>query len=225
MAKAYTCPTCSETIPLDGVNIAVGVALCRSCGETILLDTLVDAEDCLEILSAKPPRGLRMERSIQGGHPELTITYKRMPVFSMIFSAIFVGVISFILINAILDDRSPWGSWLFVGCLLFIGLVSMVSSMSSIVITVCNGNGRIFTGLGRLGYTKHFIYNRQTFTRVGLCLSNMRVGSHQKELQIITPDQETASFMIMRSNNAEEYAFIIATLRAFFRSEYTKSSS
>jgi len=53
------CPTCDIAIPVDDLNIAEGVALCRSCKKMHRLSDLVDAGQrlCSELVKGEPPRG------------------------------------------------------------------------------------------------------------------------------------------------------------------------
>lgn len=227
MAKTYTCPTCSATIPLDDINVSTDTALCRSCGETFSLSALVDSVDDSTVLSAKPPRGLRTERIIQGACPELTITYKRtsigLAIFLTFFMCVWSGVSLYSLyIQPLILEGQAWGGdqskgfpFLLGSIAIFIGWLFVLFGRRTI--TVNNGKGRIFTGIGGLGYTRRFTYNRQTALRVER--SRAQVNNHPiDELQILTPDQKKVAFLIMRTDNADEYAFIAATLRTFFRS-------
>lgn len=224
--KTYTCPTCSETVPLDDINVSTDTALCRSCGEAFPLSTLTDSFDDSITLSVEPPRGLRVKRSIQGAYPELIITYKRRTMIGVLLFTFFMyawytcdlyGVYA----KPLFLDGSVWGSEQVATFPFLLGSVSLFSLwlftfVCKRTITVCNGKGRLFAGVGgKLGMSKHFTYNRQTILRVHTTSIRM---NHQSidELQIITHNHKKVTFMIMRPNNADEYAFISATLRTFF---------
>ncbi len=61
----YTCPACSALIPLDDINVAADLALCRACGETTSFTGL--AQSLPEVDLDKPPKHIRIERSRRDG--------------------------------------------------------------------------------------------------------------------------------------------------------------
>ncbi|MGN0854114.1 MAG: hypothetical protein ACI4R9_01190 [Kiritimatiellia bacterium] len=43
MAKSYACPKCGREVPLENINVAKDVMLCKSCGETSRFSEAADA--------------------------------------------------------------------------------------------------------------------------------------------------------------------------------------
>lgn len=223
--KTYTCPTCATSIPLDAINVSDDRVLCRSCGETSPLSILAELEDDVVILSGKPPRGIRIKHAMQDACPKLTIVYKHMSIFGLVFSLVFICLMLFgCYVEPLILEGEPWGERQLVCLPILIVLFSIIITLcfSKSTITMCNGKGGIFTGMGRCGDVKRFSYNRQTSLQVGLfgASSDRRPI---KELQISTVDQKKVFFLINRMDNANEYAFIAATLRKFFRDDATPS--
>ncbi|HQA38902.1 MAG TPA: hypothetical protein PLW27_08350 [Kiritimatiellia bacterium] len=75
MNTRYQCLACGAPIPLDDINVATDVALCRACGRTSAFSLLQAAVDTASSMG-EPPRGIRIERDFMGGGT--TLTYKRM---------------------------------------------------------------------------------------------------------------------------------------------------
>ena len=57
----YTCPSCRAVIPLDDINVAADLALCRACGETTSFVSL--AQILPDVDLNKTPKYIRVERS------------------------------------------------------------------------------------------------------------------------------------------------------------------
>ena len=61
---AYNCPVCRAAIPLEDVNVAADLALCRACGKTCSFAMLSGSSEISLDCLAHPPRGIRVGLSL-----------------------------------------------------------------------------------------------------------------------------------------------------------------
>lgn len=199
--KTYICPSPFMRKYNEDVNVSMDVPVCHACGKQV---------DDLQFMNTVS-RGFRVTHTMEdGGHPKLTITYKRMMGFLVITMGPFTVAWIVLLIKA--------PDLLGAIFLLFPMAVLTVACFGKCTITVCRSKGRIFYGVGKVGVTKRFTYTHESTFEV-LVDSTTQIGKQLINfIDIRTPNHPTASFMICRRNTTAEYAFIIATLRTFFRS-------
>ena len=79
----YTCPQCASPIPLEDVNVATDIALCRRCGAVSSFAALRDVPNAAAVLSKPPPKGVKVERdTVRGG---TVVTYRRVSIVPLLF--------------------------------------------------------------------------------------------------------------------------------------------
>jgi hypothetical protein len=166
MNNQYACLTCGAAIPLEDINVAGDVALCRKCGGTSAF-SLISAAPGTADGTGEPPRGVRIERDFMGGG--VTLTYKRISpvVFFLIpFTAVWSGgSLGGIYGSQILKQTFDWKMSLFglpflIGTVVLLGVVLM-ALFGKRQLTLQRGNGTVFHGIGKIGRTQRFTYSRE----------------------------------------------------------------
>lgn len=190
----YTCPLCHSGIALDDVNVATDIALCRACGKASSFADINSIAAVSPDVLQHPPRHVQTTKDLQNG---TVVTYKKL-------SALLLFIIPF---TAVWSGGSMWGIYgqqissgtfdlgksLF-GIPFLIGTIILVSLILSLLlgawkITLHNGQGTVFFGIGPLGWTRRFTYNRDT--QVGFRNSSVRVNNvQQKRILIQNGDAE-----------------------------------
>lgn len=179
------CPACGQAIPIDAINIAEGVALCRPCGKLHRLADLLDAATPDPDLIDSPPRGCRWDDT---GF-EVVVSASMRSVagtgFLLLFAAFWNSIVSvFIFIAAAglytnLVGPLPWGlaaptskngAPMTLGMSIFLcfflipfilvgvcmGTAAMLSLFGRLVVTVRGPEGAVRTAIGPFGFTRRF---------------------------------------------------------------------
>ena len=189
MNTRYQCLACGAPIPLDDINVATDVALCRACGRTSAFSLLQAAVDTASSMG-EPPRGIRIERDFMGGGT--TLTYKRMQPFVWIlipFTLVWSGgSMGGIYGTQILKRAFDWKMSLFGLPFLFGTVVLLTVILLGLFgkrrITLQHGSGSVFHGIGRLGRTRRFTYSRDA--RVSFRKATMQRNTVPTEEIVVT---------------------------------------
>jgi len=167
MQEELLCPNCDCMIPMDDVNVSTDIALCRNCGRTHSFSMIRQSGVLLKQALDRPPRHVRVEELFPGRR---TIVYKKIPgvvLFLIPFTAFWSGLSMWgIYIQPLLQGRLEWGKMLF-GVPFLLGTIVLTFSIlmclfGKWVITLENGMGTVFVGVGRIGWTRAFSYGRNT---------------------------------------------------------------
>jgi hypothetical protein len=213
MPTDYTCPFCGANIPLEDVNVATDIALCRACGRTASFSVVSGAgEISLQGLD-EPPHCLRVER---GFNDETTITYRRLsPVllFMIPFTAIWSGGSMYgIYGTQIRKSQFDLQQSLF-GIPFVIGTVVLLSIIAYLlcgkwIIKLDRGQGSVFVGVGPIGWTRRFSYSQTSI--VSLTLTSVSVNHQQRKGILIRTDKTDFVFGALLKDDAKQ--FIAATI-------------
>ena len=190
----YRCPRCGAQIPLADVNVASDLALCRACGQTSSFASLTGFSEIPNALPPEPPRWVKVEDGFFGGK---TITYRRpSPIlfFLVPFTALWSGgSMAGLYIVPLIRGEFEWDKALF-GIPFLIGTVILLAVIAYLgfgkcEVTLENSEGKIFTGVGSLGWKRQFRYGTDTI--VALKLTNMSVNNvKQTGIAITNPEKE-----------------------------------
>lgn len=213
-AKTLVCPNCRGEIGLDDVHVATDTALCRRCGQRhsfSFLDGMADARTANPLM---PPRWVKVEDDFGGAR---TIRYRRpspLLFFLVPFTALWSGFSMWgIYIRPLLNDEVDGPGFLF-GLPFLAGTVVLVSIIIFLllgkwVIRLANGTGTVFVGVGPLGWTRRFVYDRTTL--VSLTITSVQVNDvPQKGICLKTRDAQVV-FGALFTDAAKAY---IASLLA-----------
>lgn len=183
MPEENICPNCQRLIPLEDINVSTDIALCRGCSRTFSFSMIRESRALLEQPLNQPPRHVRIEEHFPG---QKTIIYKKkspVVLFLIPFTAFWSGFsIWGLYIHPLMQDPIDWGRMLF-GIPFLLGTIVLVSVIlfclfGKWVITLDNGAGTVFVGVGPIGRTHLFRYGRDTL------VSLKNSGVSQKEVPL-----------------------------------------
>ncbi len=214
MESQYKCPLCGANIGMDDVNVATDIALCRSCGKTSAFSMVCGAAE----LSLDPlqniPRGIRMENDLRGG---ITIIYHRLsPVllFLIPFAAFWSGGSMWGIYGSQFRKgqfdlaQSLFGLPFLIGTIVLVGVIVFLL-FGKWQITLGDGAGSVFVGVGTLGWTRYFTYNRNSL--VTMRMTSVEVNHRPQKGISIRTDEKDFIFGTMLKEDAKQFiAAIIA---------------
>ena len=183
-SKDTACPGCRQAIPLDDINIAKDIALCRGCGKVWTFSLIRAAQELAGVDLQKPPQGVRIVEDHRG---ETRIRYHRISralIFLIPFTACWSGLSMFgIYGSQFKKGQFNLGESLF-GLPFLIGTVVLCSIIlfglfGRWEITIRRGEGTCFVGVGPAGWRRRFTFGPQA--SVSLEMSSYRVNQVPQE--------------------------------------------
>ncbi|MCK5529403.1 MAG: hypothetical protein KAI74_06940 [Kiritimatiellae bacterium] len=208
MKKEYKCPTCRSTISVDDINVSSDIALCRSCGNSYAFSLINSSADISEDTLNSVPRGIKLKQSFNGG---VNIVYHRLSpaVFFLIpFTALWSGLSMTGIYGTQIKKgtfnlaESLFGLPFLIGTIVLLSII-LFCLFGKVVVSLNQGVGSVFTGVGTLGWTRHFSYDKHTL--VSLKRTNVRVNNVQQVGISITNDSSKLIFGTMLKKDAKEF--------------------
>ena len=208
MIAELACPKCQTAIPLEDVNVASDVALCRACGNTTRFSLISSVAEVSSDNLVNPPKWICLENGFDG---ETTITYRRVSpalLFFIPFTAFWSGFsMCGIYGSQILHGKFDLGESLF-GIPFLIGTIGLLAAITYLafgrwVVKFNRGEGTVFCGVGTIGWTRHFSYNQNTF--VSLTMTNVRVNDQSQKGISIRNDREDFVFGTLIREEAKRF--------------------
>lgn len=204
------CPGCSAPIPAEDINVVTDVALCRACGEASPFSSLVHAPQP-GAAPATPPGAWSIDDGVElriGAATRSPMALVFVP-FLLVWSGGSLGVIygSQILSGTFNPAMSAFGLPFLVGSLIFGSLTAMFVC-GKVEIRLRGEEGRVFTGIGPLGRSRHF--HLSEFTRITEGYVGVRINKRER-VSIILDGSRRMTFGAML-NDARRY-FLIESLR------------
>lgn len=150
--KPFLCPGCGQKLPLEDVNVAQDMALCRACGYTGAFLSAAAIPRMTDEEMARPPKRVTLER---GFDDALTITCrpkKTALLFLVPFTAFWSGIsMTGIYIVPLATGRFEWKLGLFglpflIGTLVLLGLILNVL-LGKTTVTLTKGKVAVGTHL------------------------------------------------------------------------------
>lgn len=204
----FLCPFCHSKIPTDDVNVAKDLALCRACGRTTAFSIVSGAEEIALDSLDEPPRCVRVEK---GFNDEMTVIYHRLsPVlfFLIPFTAIWSGGS----MSAIIGTQIKKGTFSVEESLFAlpfaIGTVVLLSVIAYLmfgkwVVSLSRGQGSVFVGVGPLGSTRRFSYDKTTL--VSMCMTNMSVNNRPQKGILVRTNEKDFVFGAFIKDDAKRF--------------------
>jgi hypothetical protein len=193
---------------MEDVNIATDIALCRACGRTTSFSAISGTgEISLECLN-NPPRSIRVEDGFNG---DKTIVYHRMSpalLFLIPFTALWSGgSIYGIYWSQIRDGKFDPGQSLFglpfaFGTLVLLAIIAYLM-FGKWVVRLDRGEGSVFVGLGPLGWTRHFSYNRDTI--VSFRMTSVKINDVPQKGILVRTDDKDFVFGALLKDDAKHF--------------------
>ena len=163
------------------MNVATDVARCRHCSEIFALSELIQANSSVPIDLDHPPRGAWYAPGVDGFVVGAT-TRNPVAFFLVPFMCVWSGLsLGGIYGTQIVTGRfnvlmSLFGIPFLLGTLV-LGSVAVMSVCGHVVVRLSGSAGVVFTGVGPIGFRKHFDANEVTAVRVAPDLSGNRASA------------------------------------------------
>lgn len=216
MGDTLSCPTCETVVVPDDVNVAKDVAYCRKCNAAF---SIAEAIHDIEKVDApnpavdfnNPPRGVWFEQTFEGFVIGAT-TRSALGCFLVPFMCVWSGgslggIYGTQIMNGKFDlFQSLFGIPFLIGTIIF-GSLALMSVIGRVVLTVDRDSGSIFTGVGRIGYTKRFEWKDVTHVYE----ESKRGSKGSVTKQIVLEGKERITFGSMLSD--ERRYFMLQVLK------------
>lgn len=214
------CPSCRSQVPNENINIAANIAQCEACDLVFKIsDTVAPTKSSLSSSQDidlsfdinNPPKGVWI-RNKSGQLIIHSTTRSAIAFFLVPFMLVWSGgSLGGIYGPQILSGEfnlflSLFGIPFLLGSVLFWG-IALMSIWGKVVITLDNNDGRIFTGIGKIGYTKRFALDKIKTVREEETRGNK--GATQRT--ILLEGQERVSFGSNLSDSRRYY--VLKTLQ------------
>ncbi len=206
------CPLCNAALQPEAINIQKDIAKCNTCGHVFAISSVFRHVSKFDV--NLPPKGAwytsDFVTTTVGATTRSPLAFFLAP-FMVVWSGGSLGGIygmQFVSgkFNLIL---SLFGIPFLIGSIVFWG-VAMMAIFGKIEVTFDQESGKIFTGIGKLGYTKRFLW--KDVEAVEESMSNVRTqGSQQYQINLV--GQTRVSFGTGLSNERRYY--IMNVLRAY----------
>ncbi len=208
MATAFPCPWCHAEIPAADVNVAADLALCRTCGKTSAFSAISGPLAISMDVLDDPPRHIRVTKDFREG---LTLTYRKVSgvlFFLVPFTALWSGFSMWgIYIRPILRGTLAPGQALFgipflLGTVVLLGIIAFLA-FGRWVITLRPGSGSVFLGVGALGWTRPFGFNRESV--IALRQTQVKVNNVPQTGILVRHDGRDFLFGALLREDAKRY--------------------
>jgi len=156
------CPKCDTRLGAAQLNIAADVAACPNCDEVFAISSIVSAGhlDDVEFNIQEPPKGVSFQDTGMGW--EIIASTRSATAFFLVpFMCVWSGFsLGGIYGTQIVNGKFNLGMSLFgipfvLGTLLF-GSIAVMSVCGRVVVSADGNFGRVFTGVGPVGWTRRF---------------------------------------------------------------------
>ena len=183
------CPGCRSPIPLEDINVAKDIALCRSCGKTWTFSAVRSAAEMDEVNLEQPPRGVRVETDQDGA---TTIRYHRISpvlIFLIPFTAAWSGLSMACIYGSQFKrghfdlHQSLFGLPFLVGTVILCSVI-MFLLLGRWEIKLRRDEGTVFVGVGPVGWRRRFACGPGV--QVSLERSSLEVNHRQQEAIVVS---------------------------------------
>lgn len=155
-----SCPRCRAEIPLENVNVATDIALCRRCEETFSFAELSQDREVAEVDTSRPPKGAWYRT--QGNEFEVGAVARSASAFFLVpFTLIWSGIsLGGIYGSQIAKGQFEWAQSLFgipflVGTLVLVP-ITLMTVFGKVAVRSSGDQGNVFIGVGPLGWKRPF---------------------------------------------------------------------
>lgn len=210
------CPRCRLAIPLDDVNVATDIALCRQCGQTWSYADLNEESKAPDFVPQSPPSGAWYQETgprsfTVGSTTRSPIAFFLVPFMCVWSGGSLGGIYGTQLAKGHFNlSQSLFGIPFILGTLLF-GSIAVMSVCGKVTITVDGDDGVIFTGVGPIGWRRRFNWRKITSIRI-----TERVGNRGSVSEQLTFDGDKR-LNFGTGIKTERLDFMLAMLRKKWR--------
>lgn len=205
------CPSCRSSIALADVNVSTDLALCRQCQKTFSYAQLVSGAVDSQVDLNRAPPGAQFSRTARGFEVSAS-TRSPMALFLVPFMCVWSGgSLGGIYGTQLASGEFKLGPSLFgipfvLGTLMF-GSIAVMAVCGQVRVRVDGDLGSVFTGVGSLGWTRHFNWREMT----SVSTADASSGRGRVTERITLQGQRRIDFA--GNLNAERRHFMLAALR------------
>lgn len=216
------CPNCNEAVPQENINISADIAQCSACRDIFKISENIDRQYESFDLDF-PPKGAWIIKDI--GQTIVGATTKSAFAFFLVpFMLVWTGgSLGGIYGTQIWEGEfdlflSLFGIPFILGAILFWSL-TLMSIWGKVEITLNDNGGKIFTGMGRIGINKEFLWDEVTGIKE---IANSIDSRGSKLGKIIIEGKKRIIFGSGLSQNRAYY--IVRSLQKIYGQKRTKRS-
>lgn len=157
------CPKCSTTVLTENINIQADIAKCTHCGEVFKVSENLTDDTYKAFDINTPPSGVSFKRDVDttviSATTRSALAFFLVP-FMLVWSGGSLGGIygSQILQGEFNIFMSLFGIPFIAGSVLFWS-IALMAIFGKVVLTIDRQGGKIFTGIGKIGITQHFMWS------------------------------------------------------------------
>lgn len=215
MGIRITCPKCRADIPLDDVNVARDIALCRQCGQTwSYADLIADMQTDYGI-PRTPPRGTWLHDRGPNSFEVGISTRSPIALFIVPFMCVWSGVSLGGIYGTQISRHhfqlfeSLFGIPFLLGTIV-LGSVAAMSICGKMTVSVNGDDGVVFTGVGPVGWRRRFSWRQVRAIR-----RTQRMNRNGISEQITFDGEKTLNFA--GGVRSERLNYLLAVLRQKWR--------
>jgi hypothetical protein len=180
------CPSCRREIPTEDVNVEKDIALCRACNQTFSFAELLQAQASgVTVDLDRPPKGAWFREDMTGfevGSTTRSATALFLVPFMCVWSGFSLGGIygTQIYQHKFNLATSLFGIPFVLGTVI-LGSLALMTTFGRTVLSVNGDQGKIFTGVGPIGWTRKFKWTgiREVSEGIG---NVQRNGRYQQQI-------------------------------------------
>jgi hypothetical protein len=164
------CPKCQSDVPLEDVNVANDIALCRKCAHNFSFADAINQQELEPVDLTKPPTGVWYTRTPNGfelGSSTRSAAAFFLVPFMLVWSGGSLGGIygSQIAKGDFNLGMSLFGLPFLFGSILF-GGIAVMTVCGKFVVRAEGRDGELFIGAGSIGYRKKFRWDEVKDIRI-----------------------------------------------------------
>ncbi len=204
----FRCPFCRSVIAVGDVNVATDLALCRRCGRTCSFALVTGAVALSPDIVDHPPRRVRVERDFRDG---TVLVYRRLSLallFLIPFTAVWSGGSMYGIYGTQIKNgtfslgQSLFGLPFLAATLVLLGVIGFLLA-GKWRISLRNGAGTVFVGVGPLGWTRRFTYDRNTV--VALSPTTVKVNEVPQKGILVRTGEKDFIFGTLLTEDAKRF--------------------
>ncbi len=163
------CPKCHRDIESNNLNMQTDIAQCNNCNEVFRISQLFNEVTPTNFNISNPPKGAwfkkEFDKKIIGASTRSPIAFFIVP-FMIIWSGASLGGIYGTQIATGEFNLFPslFGIPFLLGTIMF-GSLAVMSVAGKVVIEIDKSVGKVFVGVGRLGWVRTFDWNKVELVR------------------------------------------------------------
>jgi hypothetical protein len=213
--KPFLCPNCGKQLPLDDVNMAQDMALCRACGYTGAFLSVTAVPRMTDEEMARPPKRVKLERGFDDALTITTRPKRTILLFLVPFTAFWSGIsMAGIYIVPLATGRFEWKLGLF-GLPFLIGTIVLVGIILNVLLgktTVTLTKGKVAVGTRWLGWRRMRELECGKDTAVTIEKSGFRVNNVPQPEIVLRSGEKELKFGAL-GMSGEVVTYVAAVLR------------